>query len=37
MIPLVGMALTALKAAVLASQGEDWREAFKTHPDEYRI
>jgi hypothetical protein len=36
MIPLVGMALTAVKAAVLASQGDDWREAFRTHPDEYR-
>lgn len=36
MIPLVGMALTAVKAAVLASEGDDWREAFRTHPDEYR-
>lgn len=36
MIPLVGMALTAVKAAVLASHGDDWREAFRTHPDEYR-
>jgi hypothetical protein len=35
-IPLVGMALTAVKAAVLASEGEDWREAFRTHPDAYR-
>jgi hypothetical protein len=36
MIPLVGMALTAVKAAVLASEGDDWREAFRTHPDQYR-
>jgi hypothetical protein len=35
-IPLVGMALTAVKAAVLASQGDDWREAFRTRPDQYR-
>lgn len=34
-IPLVAVALTALKAAVLASQGDDWREAFRTHPDAY--
>lgn len=36
-IPLVGMALTAAKAAVLASEGEDWREAFRTHPDQYQV
>jgi hypothetical protein len=30
------MALTAVKAAVLASQGDDWREAFRTRPDQYR-
>ncbi len=35
-VPLVGMALTALKAAELAVQGDDWREAFRTHPDEYK-
>lgn len=35
-IPLVGMALTALKAAELAAQGDDWREAFRTHPDAYQ-
>ena len=35
-IPLVAMALTAVKAAVLASEGDDWREAFRTHPDAYR-
>lgn len=35
-VPLVGMALTALKAAELAADGDDWREAFRTHPDEYR-
>lgn len=35
-IPLVGMALTALKAAELATQGDDWREAFRTHADQYQ-
>ena len=35
-VPLVGMALTALKAAELAADGNDWREAFRTRPDEYR-
>ena len=35
-VPLVGMALTALKAAELAAQGDDWREAFRTHPDQYQ-
>jgi hypothetical protein len=35
-VPLVGMALTALKAAELAAEGEDWRDAFRTHPDAYR-
>lgn len=35
-IPLVAMALTAVKAAVLASQGDDWRDAFRTRPDAYR-
>ena len=36
MIPLVAMALTAIKAMALAAQGDDWRDAFRTHPDEYR-
>jgi len=36
-IPLVGMALAALKAAELAAQGDDWREAFRTHPDQYQL
>lgn len=35
-IPLVGMALVALKAAELAADGDDWREAFRTRPDAYR-
>ncbi|NUQ18422.1 MAG: hypothetical protein HOP95_08235 [Sphingomonas sp.] len=35
-IPLVAVALTALKAAELAAQGDDWREAFRTHPDAYQ-
>jgi hypothetical protein len=36
-IPLVGMALVALKAAELAADGDDWREAFRAHPDTYRV
>lgn len=36
-IPLVRMALAAAKAAALAAQGDDWREAFRTHPDQYQI
>ena len=36
-IPLVGMALTALKAAELAIEGDDWREAFRTRPDQYKV
>lgn len=36
-LPVVGMALTALKAAELAVEGEDWRDAFRTKPDEYRL
>lgn len=36
-IPLVGMALTAIKAAELAAEGEDWRDAFRTHPDAYQV
>ena len=35
-IPLVGMALVALKAAELAVEGDDWREAFRTRPDAYK-
>jgi len=35
-VPLVAMALTALKAAELAADGDDWRDAFRTHPDEYQ-
>ena len=35
-VPLIGMALTALKAAELAVDGEDWREAFRTKPDQYQ-
>jgi hypothetical protein len=30
------MALTGLRAAELAADGDDWREAFRTRPDEYR-
>jgi hypothetical protein len=35
-VPLVGIALTALQAAELAADGDDWRDAFRTHPDQYR-
>jgi hypothetical protein len=34
--PLVGMALKALKAAELAANGDDWKEAFRTRPDQYQ-
>jgi hypothetical protein len=36
-VPLVGMALAALKAAELAANGDDWRDAIRTHEDEYRL
>jgi hypothetical protein len=36
-VPLVGLALKTLEAASLAATGEDWREAFRTHQDEYRL
>lgn len=36
-VPLIGMALVALKAADLAAKGDDWRDALRTHEDEYRL
>lgn len=36
-LPLVAVALKTLEAATLAAKGEDWREAFRTHQDEYRL
>ena len=36
-VPLVAMALVAAKAAALAIDGEDWREALRTRQDEYRL
>ena len=36
-IPLVGMAVVAAKAVALAAQGDDWRDAIRTHEDEYRL
>ena len=36
-VPLVGMALAAVKAAELAASGDDWRDAIRTHEDEYRL
>ena len=35
-IPLVAVALAALKAAELAARGEDWKDAFRTRPPEYQ-
>jgi hypothetical protein len=35
-IPLLPAALKAIEAAALAVKGEDWREAFRTKPDEYQ-
>lgn len=35
-VPLIPMALKALKAAELAIEGDDWREAFRTRPDQYQ-
>jgi len=36
-IPLVGMALVAAKAAELAASGGDWRDAIRTQEDQYRL
>jgi len=36
-VPLIPMALKALKAAELAIEGDDWREAFRTRPDQYQL
>jgi hypothetical protein len=36
-VPLVGMALAAARAVALAANGDDWREALRTRPDEYRL
>jgi len=36
-VPLVGMAMVALKAAELAVKGDDWRDAIRIHEDEYRL
>ena len=34
-VPLIPMALKAIEAAELAADGDDWRDAFRTHPDQY--
>jgi hypothetical protein len=34
-VPLVAVAIKVAKAAVDAATGEDWRQNFRTHPDEY--
>lgn len=36
-VPLVRMALVAARAAALAANGDDWRDAIRTHEDEYRL
>jgi hypothetical protein len=36
-VPLVGMALVAARAAELAANGDDWRDAIRIHEDEYRL
>lgn len=36
-VPLVKMGLAAARAVALAVEGEDWREAFRSKPDEYRL
>ena len=35
-IPITAIALVALKTAVMVANGEDWRELFRTQPDEFR-
>lgn len=35
-IPLLPAALKTIEAVALAAKGEDWREAFRTKPDEYQ-
>ena len=35
-LPLVKVALAALKAATLAAKGEDWKDAFRPRPPEYQ-
>ena len=35
-LPLVAIALAALKAGELAAKGEDWKGAFRTEPPEYQ-
>lgn len=35
-LPLVKVALAALKAATLAAKGEDWKDAFRASPPEYQ-
>ena len=36
-IPLIGVAIVAAKAVALAAKGDDWRDAIRIHPDEYRL
>jgi hypothetical protein len=35
-LPLVQLALAALRAATLAAKGEDWKDAFRSRPLEYQ-
>ena len=36
-IPVTAIALKTIQVAALAAKGEDWREALRTRPDEYRL
>lgn len=35
-VPVSAIALTVAKAAVMAVEGEDWKEAFRDRPEEYQ-
>lgn len=35
-IPVTAIALAGAKAVMMAAQGEDWKEVFRTRPDEYQ-
>lgn len=37
MIPLLPAAVKVATALVKAAKGEDWREAFRTKPDDYQL
>jgi hypothetical protein len=35
-VPVIGMVLVAAGAIAMAADGDDWRNAFRTHEDEYQ-